>query len=207
MISPGTNLARLSLIKYRQFFNNEWLFTSALLTANGQAIMKSSQPIVRQVAWLSIIPQLFIIALLAGALFLFGVKEYALVGIFIYFALFLLLRKFVAKYHRKGIAHYKRKDYSKAIPEFENSYAFFSKHPWIDDWRYITLLSSSRISYREMALLNIAFCYGQAGDGNNSKTFYERALKEFPNSEMAKAALRMLASAANIAEQDTAADG
>ena len=46
-----------------------------------------------------------------------------------------------------------------------------------------------------MALLNMAFAYSQIGNGQKSKEIYEQVLKEFPNSEMAKAALRMFESA------------
>ena len=72
------------------------------------------------------------------------------------------------------------------------SYGFFNKKQWIDKYRFIILLSASRISYKEMALLNIAFCYGQLGDGKRSREFYEKTLTEFPDSEMAKTALNML---------------
>ncbi len=90
--------------------------------------------------------------------------------------------------------------------EFKLSYDFFTRHPWIDDWRFITLLSSSRVSYREMALLNMAFCHAQEGDGVKAKEFYQRTLKEFPDSGMAKASLRMIESAEKSAEQDVQGD-
>lgn len=44
-----------------------------------------------------------------------------------------------------------------------------------------------------------AFCYGQSGDGKRSKEFYEKTLREFPNSEIAKASLRMFESAKDFA--------
>jgi hypothetical protein len=43
-----------------------------------------------------------------------------------------------------------------------------------------------------MALNNIAFCYGQLGNGNLSKEYYQKTLDEFPESGLAKAALRLL---------------
>ena len=43
-----------------------------------------------------------------------------------------------------------------------------------------------------MALLNIAFCYSQKGNGSKAKEYYEKTLQQFPGSEMAKSALRML---------------
>ena len=43
-----------------------------------------------------------------------------------------------------------------------------------------------------MALNNIAFAYGQIGDGKKAKEYYERLLTEFPRSGIAKAALKMI---------------
>jgi hypothetical protein len=43
-----------------------------------------------------------------------------------------------------------------------------------------------------MALCNIAFCYGQTGNGEKSEYYYNVTLKEFPNSLLAKAALNMI---------------
>lgn len=50
------------------------------------------------------------------------------------------------------------------------------------------------MSYREMALVNIAFAYSQIGNGERAKAYYQHALEEFPNSSMAIAALRLIES-------------
>ncbi len=62
----------------------------------------------------------------------------------------------------------------------------------MDKLRFITLLSASRISYTEMALLNIAFCYSQLGDVVAMKLYYQKAAEEFQSSETAKQALRVI---------------
>ncbi|MEX2316199.1 MAG: tetratricopeptide repeat protein [Pirellulales bacterium] len=56
------------------------------------------------------------------------------------------------------------------------------------------MLSASAMSYREMALCNMAFCYAQAGDGQRAKDVYRQAIDLFPSSELARAGLRMLES-------------
>jgi len=43
-----------------------------------------------------------------------------------------------------------------------------------------------------MALNNIAFCYGQIGQGSKAIEYYERTLKEYPDSGIAKAGLNFL---------------
>ncbi|PHQ61052.1 MAG: hypothetical protein COC08_06375 [Maribacter sp.] len=57
------------------------------------------------------------------------------------------------------------------------------------------------MSYREMALANIGFCYSQIGDGIKSKEYYERTLKEFPESGLAKSALKMMSAMEKNAPQ------
>lgn len=101
-----------------------------------------------------------------------------------------ICRRVVTKRARRGFRLMKQGAFSEAIAEYEAAYEFFSRHPWIDRFRYITLLSSSAYSYREAALCNIAFAYSQLGDGENAVKFYQRALREFPNCALAKTALR-----------------
>jgi tetratricopeptide (TPR) repeat protein len=157
--------------------------------------MASKSPIVRQVAWLSLLPQFaLIVCIIVFARFI-GFRNYVLAGAIIYLTISFLLRFGIPFHHRKGIALFKKGSFVEAIPFFEKSYTFFKRNVWIDKYRNITLLSSSRASYTEMALLNIAFCYGQSGDGKRSKEYYEKTLSEFPNSEIAKASLRMFESA------------
>ena len=67
----------------------------------------------------------------------------------------------------------------------------------IDKYRYITLLSSSRISYTEMSLINIAYCYVQIGYREKTKQYYEKALALFPDNEMAKRALNIISTLEN----------
>jgi hypothetical protein len=50
-----------------------------------------------------------------------------------------------------------------------------------------------------MALANIAFCYGQLGNGVQCRYYYEKCLDLFPDSGLATAALRMLDSVAPVA--------
>ena len=48
------------------------------------------------------------------------------------------------------------------------------------------------MNYREMALCNIAFCYGQIGNGTKAIEFYQKTLVEFPENGIAESALKML---------------
>lgn len=156
--------------------------------------MSSNKPIVRQRAWLA---GLFHILLLVVLGFIFGLFFGSFIdgldmALIVYFIAYLLLRFLVPRNHRQGIAFFKSGDYTQAIGEFEKSYDFFTRHAWIDKYRFIVLLSDSRISYTEMALVNIAFCYTQIGNGSKAKEYYEKTLSQFPNSGMAQSALQMI---------------
>ncbi|MEM7571703.1 MAG: hypothetical protein AAF433_02330 [Bacteroidota bacterium] len=126
----------------------------------------------------------------------FTETEFILYGALTYLVLSQLLKRLIPRAHRRGMASVKAEDYHNAITHFQNSYDFFNKNDWIDRYRYLTLLSSTKMSYREMALNNMAFCYGQIGDGQTAKAYYERTLAEYPESGMAKAGLRLLNSMA-----------
>lgn len=157
--------------------------------------MASSIPIVKQIAWVSILPQLLVMSLFIGATYLAGAEHFLLIGAAVYLVISISLRWFIPRDHRIGIALFRQNKFAEALSHFEQSYEFFTRNRWLDDWRFITLLSSSHISYREMALLNVAFCYGQIGDGLKSKQNYQRVAQEFPGSQIAEASLRMLESA------------
>jgi tetratricopeptide (TPR) repeat protein len=169
--------------------------------------MASNLPIVRQVAWLSIVPQLGMLALLMSGAYVAGFKAFVVVGAAVYLVISFGLRRFIARDHRLGVALFRRGRFADALEHFQRSYEFFARRRWLDDWRFVTLFSSSRISYREMPLLNVAYCYGQIGDGARSKEYYERVTHEFPGSRIAEAALRMFEAAKTIAEPGTAPNG
>jgi len=162
--------------------------------------MSSGLPIVRQYSWNTIPQQLVPIVIFSiiayfldlnsyfGIHGLFANITYGAIGQII---LWQIIRNTITRDHKQAERLLKQEKYAEAIPFFENSYDKFSKHPWFEKYRHF-LGCSSRISYREMALNNIAFCYSQTGEKANSIEYYNRTLAEFPDSGIAKAALRMI---------------
>ena len=161
--------------------------------------MASKRPIIRQVSLNAVVLQIFIIWAMMGLARLAGFNDPFVPIVIVYLCLFIGLRKMIPRNHRRGVAFLRVKEFEKAAQEFEASYRFFERHPWLDRFRYLTLLSASRISYREMALLNSAYCYGLIGDGRKMKEYYEKALQRFPDSDIAKLSLQMIESARNSA--------
>jgi tetratricopeptide (TPR) repeat protein len=161
--------------------------------------MSSKLPFIRQASLISLVPQTIVLILFVfiTSFLNLDIIFHVLISIVLFYIFALLLRK-IAWYHRKGIKLMKTKNFIKAIPMFQKSYEFFSRRSWIDKYRFIFLLSSSHISYREMALINIAFCNTQINQGREAKKYYELALEEFPGSEMAQTALNMMEASKNV---------
>ena len=157
--------------------------------------MNKKALIIKQIAWVSVIPQIIVCILIIKSFRHLSEANYAYDVIFpaliLYLSLAFVLRNGIAHAHRKGIKLTRQGNFRKAIQYFEKSYSFFSNHSWIDKWRYLTLFSSSSLSFREMALCNIAYCYLRSGDSPKSKEYYEKAFMEFPESLLAKSSLDM----------------
>jgi tetratricopeptide (TPR) repeat protein len=151
--------------------------------------MGSNTPIVRQTAWISIIPQISFMTLLFIFWWQLGFQNPFIIGALHYLAISWTLRLTIPRFHRKGIKLVKQKKFEEAIVLFEKSHHFFTKYNWIDRFRYLTLLSSSRYCYKEMAMTNIAYCYGQIGKGELCVKYYEQVLEKYPNNGIAQAAI------------------
>ncbi|WP_131555270.1 tetratricopeptide repeat protein [Sphingobacterium deserti] len=78
-----------------------------------------------------------------------------------------------------------KKEFNAAIAHFRESDSFFSRYSWVDKYRALTILSLSNLSYREMALCNIAFCYSHTNEPKKAKELYEKILLEYPNNGIA----------------------
>jgi tetratricopeptide (TPR) repeat protein len=159
--------------------------------------MALKTPIVRRVSWISVIPQFLFMGILIFIYYTLELKEPILYGALTYLIISISLRNLIAKSHRQGMRFVKQQQFSNAIPFFEKSIDFFTNNKWVDKYRFITLLSSSRMSYKEMGLCNVAFCYSQIGNGLKAKEYYERTLGEFPSNGIAITALKLINSVEN----------
>ncbi len=81
-------------------------------------------------------------------------RQALLVGGITYLALAWTLRLTVNRHHRRGVRCLKKQQYEEALGCFIRSEAFFTRYPWVDHFRVLTLFTSSAFSFREMALQN-----------------------------------------------------
>src|ERR1700712_465798 len=119
--------------------------------------MSSNVPMIRRVSWPSIGFQLLLLSLVTYGYYVLHLEDPFIYAALTYYFLAFMLRKLIAAAHRKGIELIKKQRFKEAIPFFEKSYLFFTKNSWLDKYRYLTMLSSSGMCYKEMALCNTAF--------------------------------------------------
>lgn len=163
--------------------------------------MTSPPPMIRRISWVAVIPQFIALALAISLGQLLSPAKPSngmLWGAAVYLFYSFGSRMLIPRDHRAGIALSRQQRFADAIPRFQQSLEFFDRHDWIDSYRSIVLMSPSAVSYREMALANIAFCYSQIGDGEQARSYYEKCLQRFPESGLAITALRMMDSARQV---------
>lgn len=158
--------------------------------------MASRTPVIRQTSWPALLPQLAALGTAIGVAYALGAPDAMLWGPAAYLVYSFGSRQLIARAHRAGIRLVNQQRYAEAIPKFQESFDFFERHRWVDRCRSLVLMTPSALSYREMALANIAFCYGQLGNGEACRSYYQQCLQCFPRSGVAAGALRMLDSVA-----------
>lgn len=147
--------------------------------------MSANVPIVRTASWLSVIVIIFVwIIFMAIFTFLFQIDG-IYIGSILFFILMVSLQRLIPTSLLKGMKAIKKNDFKTALEFFNKSVDFFTQYDWVDKYRAITLLSAAKMSYREMSLCNMAFCYSQTNEAEKTKDLYEQILKEYPDNGIA----------------------
>lgn len=158
----------------------------------------ASIPTSRNVAFNYVLVQWTIALLIILCYYLAGAKQPFVFGVITYFSIVLTIRQLFHKHHLRGIKLLKQGLFEEAIPHFEACYTYFKRHTWMDKYRFITAFSVSKDTFKEIALNNIAFCYGQLGDGAKALYYYKQTLAENPENGMALASIRFLQAANSL---------
>jgi len=141
---------------------------------------------------------------IAAATYL-AVPKQILAGTLAYLVLAALIRLLLTSHQRRGMHYAREGRLELAVPEFQKSYEFFHRHAWLDEMRYIFLLSTSRVSYREMGLLNLAYCDLWADRGEDAVRTYLRTIEEFPDSGLAWTGIKLFQQGGHDGERRAAA--
>jgi len=162
-------------------------------------------PVIHQIAWVSLFLQLLIMAIFVAAATFLGVPKPYVAATLAYIVVALIVRLFLTSHHRRGMHHAREGRMDLAIAEFQKSYEFFHRHAWLDEMRYIFLLSTSRTCYREMGLLNMAYCDLWQDRGEDAVRTYLRCVEEFTNSGLAWTGIKLFQQGGHDGERRAAA--
>jgi tetratricopeptide (TPR) repeat protein len=169
--------------------------------------MTTKPPVVRQTSWVMVIPQLIVMLVFVGvsvALFWSRLGLFAVSLGAVFFLIYsVVARTLLTRHHRKGMDLTRREEYPQAISEFEQSYEFFRKNAWVDQYRAVTMMTPAAMPFREMALINIGYCQRKMGENRKAKATYERVLQEFPDSVMARSGLEAIAAKSQMPTSET----
>ncbi|MBN1118433.1 MAG: hypothetical protein JXA77_14575 [Bacteroidales bacterium] len=141
---------------------------------------------IHKISYAAIIPQIALLFLFALILQQLGINNSWLLGLSLYLLLSGYMKILVPKSHRKGLFYLRKRELEGAAFAFQKSYVFFSKYSWIDKYRAFVLFSLSEYSYKEMALMNIIYCYEQLGNKSKVNEFHNRLKKEYPENPYSK---------------------
>jgi hypothetical protein len=146
----------------------------------------------RLFSWTSAVLHVLLIAGISLLFERFSIPWPVLWAVVVFLVLANLLRRIVISDFRRGADALNAKKYDEALHWLERSATFFQRYPWLDRYRYLLLLSSSALSYREMALVNRALCIGRTRSSEETDQAFKQVLREFPESALARITRRMM---------------
>jgi tetratricopeptide (TPR) repeat protein len=153
---------------------------------------KSKIPVFKSISIISFLPQAAILIVIFEIFRYLNVPKYELLSVLAFIMLSIYLKIIIPRSHRRGILFIKKNNYESALLCFHVSYRFFKRFYWIDKYRALFLLSASKLSYQEMALANMGFCYIRLDKTDEARKMYTRLLKEYPKNHQARQALQEL---------------
>ena len=156
--------------------------------------MRSKVPFVKkEIAWLSLIPRLLYLGLLCLAFYPLDKKNFFIYAIIVHSLITFGLRKWAlpAVVH-SSVALIKEGKFEEAIPYIKESIDYYDKHPWIDKYRFLLMVSSSKLCIMELLLCNLAYCHLQIGDVKIAKLTYEEVLRRYPENANARVQLQTI---------------
>ena len=127
-----------------------------------------------------------LVALTARAFPGYGPLDAVLVGAAPYVCYSVVVRPLLTRRHRAGIRLLRAGRFEEAVHAFEESRDFFARHPALDRYRFLILMSAGAVSYRELAMGNIAYAYARAGNLAPARKACEQAFAAFPGCAVAR---------------------
>lgn len=132
-------------------------------------------------SWLSIIVQSSFCAALACIFYLIGIAFPVSYALFIPLIFSSSMRVLFLNTQWKGRKLIRLNYFREAIPYFERNILFFKKYSWLDKWRHLLFFNHSKLTYKQIDLLNKAYCLIRIGDKEKALEIFRAMLKKHPN--------------------------
>ena len=156
-----------------------------------------TKPLVaRTSSWWRLCIVLTVLFSLQGAGAYFAGLPGSIAATVIYFILKTLLQRRAKSFQGAGLKLMAEERYLEAAAMFEAGYRYFSERRWMDRYRAISMLDHTGMDWREMMLANMATNLAMAGDRERAIELYKKCLELYPESRLAKPALRFLTAGA-----------
>lgn len=84
----------------------------------------------------------------------------------------------------QGVALMKQHRYEAAIALFSHIHQYFEKHPWVDKYRYVLLISCSAIPMKVMCVMNITACHVLLKNKELATFYYHTLVKLYKGHEI-----------------------
>ncbi|HEX7831150.1 MAG TPA: tetratricopeptide repeat protein [Thermoanaerobaculia bacterium] len=162
--------------------------------------MARKLPVVRVISWPAVLLQLVFFAMLFA--FAYWVLRLSFWPAYLGSAAAILIllvirRRIFAHDQHVGLKLMRTGRFAEAVEPLQRSLSFFEEHPSIDRYRALVIGSASRMSFRELALCNLAYTHGQLGNGAESRRLYEQVVREYPDNVLARGALNLMNAASS----------
>ena len=109
--------------------------------------MSSKVPFIsKEIVWLSTVPRIVFLAVLCLAFYQLDRKYFFQFAFIVFLIVTFGLRRFAFPAAvRRSVALIRDANFADAIPHIERSIEFYSKHLWIDKYRFVLMVSSSKM--------------------------------------------------------------
>jgi tetratricopeptide (TPR) repeat protein len=157
--------------------------------------MKQQVPLVRNINYPVFFLQLLLVtATIVGFVWLFWPEwgTGSLVGLIVLVVYVKGMQWYLMRYHQAALKLIRAGKFDEALVPLQKALEFYTEHPGLDRWRHVLMATASRFSLREVAMMNIAYCFGQIGDKEKMIKHYERLASEYPDNMAAQNTLRFI---------------
>jgi len=135
--------------------------------------MTSKVPFVKQeTVWLAFVPRLLFIGIFCLIFYQIDKHNFFILAFVLYLIVLLGLRKLLfPKVIHKGINFIKEGKFDEAIQPIQKTIEYYTKNDWVDKYRFLLMISSSKRTIRESSICNLAYCPLQTGETKKAKCF------------------------------------